>query len=300
MKPTLLILAAGMGSRYGGLKQLDGMGPKGETILEYSVYDAIQAGFGKVVFVIRRDIEEAFRESLGNKFAQYIEVDYVFQELDNVPEGIVVPKDRIKPWGTGHAVMVAADAVREPFLMINADDFYGREAFDAAAAYLSGVSVVEDKWCLIGYQVANTLSDYGTVSRGVTESDSEGNLQSITERHKIARTDGQISFEVEGEKVPLADDTLVSMNMMGFTPTVFNHSKEFFQEFIQERGHELKSEFYIPVVMARSIQEKGASVKLLECEASWFGVTYQDDKVEVQGNISRLTEQGRYPSPLWQ
>lgn len=299
MKPTLLILAAGMGSRYGGLKQLDQMGPNGETIIEYSVYDAIQAGFGKVVFVIRRDIEPAFREALGDKFAQHIEVAYVHQELDNIPAGIEVPAERTKPWGTGHAVLVAADQIQEPFLMINADDFYGREAYVAAAEFLSNVHVAESTWCLIGYQVKNTLSDFGTVSRGTCQVDENGFLTHIVERTKIGKEDGKIVDFATEDKEELDPNAPVSMNMMGFSPTVFDTCRTYFEEFIRENYTQPKAEFYIPEVMGRAIKEGSATVKLLTSEANWFGVTYQDDKPIVQQNLQELTNSGKYPSPLW-
>ncbi len=299
MKPTLLILAAGMGSRYGGLKQLDAMGPHGEAIIEYSVYDAIQAGFGKVVFVIRRDIEQAFKEALGDKFAKHIQVEYVFQELSNVPAGIEVPAERTKPWGTGHAVLVAADAVKEPFLMINADDFYGREAYEAAATFLTQADPSQGEWCLIGYQVKNTLSDHGTVSRGTIQTNEEGFLTSIVERTKIGQEDGQIVDTATEPMEVLDPDTPVSMNMMGFTPTVFELCSEYFEAFIKENYTKPKSEFYIPEVMGQAIQEGRAMVKLLTSEANWFGVTYQEDKPIVLSNIQALVDSGKYPAPLW-
>jgi NDP-sugar pyrophosphorylase family protein len=299
MKPTLLILAAGMGSRYGGLKQLDQMGPHGETILEYSVYDAIQAGFGKVVFVIRQDIDAAFRTALGDKFARHIEVDYVHQELDKLPTGHTVPEGRSKPWGTGHAVLMAAETIKEPFLMINADDFYGREAYEAAASFLSEANVTAGTWCLVGYQVKHTLSDFGTVSRGTCQADANGMLTHIVERTKIGKENSQIMDFASDPKEPIDPDAPVSMNMMGFTPTVFDTCGEYFREFLDARGNEPKSEFYIPEVMGRAINENRASVKLLTSEARWFGVTYQEDKPIVQRNLARLTEAGTYPSPLW-
>ena len=301
MKPTLLILAAGMGSRYGGLKQLDAMGPAGEAIIEYSVYDAIQAGFGKVVFVIRRDIEQAFKDALGDKFSKHIPVEYVFQELDNLPEGFEVPADRTKPWGTAHAVLVAADAIKEPFLMINADDFYGREAYETAAGFLSSddIKPTAGTWCLVGYQVKNTLSDHGTVSRGTIQTDENDFLASIVERTKIGTVDGKIIDTSTTPPEELDPNAPVSMNMMGFTPTVFDQCKEYFVEFLQEKGQELKSEFYIPEVMGRAIKEEKATVKLLASTANWFGVTYKEDKPIVQANIKQLTDDGKYPSPLW-
>ncbi len=288
-----------MGSRYGGLKQLDAMGPRGEALIEYSVYDAIQAGFGKVVFVIRRDIEHAFKDALGNTFAQHVQVDYVCQELDNVPAGITVPSTRSKPWGTGHAVMVAADAIEEPFLMINADDFYGREAYEAAIEFLVQADRDAGTWCLIGYQVQNTLSDHGTVSRGIVQTDPGGFLTSIVERTQIGKAEGKIFDLAADSSEELAADTPVSMNMMGFTPTVFELCRQYFAEFIQENVDQPKAEFYIPTVMGRAIAEGKASVKLLNSSAQWFGVTYQEDKPIVQANIQRLTDEGRYPSPLW-
>ena len=299
MKPTLLILAAGMGSRYGGLKQLDPMGPNGETIIEYSVYDAIQAGFGRVVFVIRRDIDAAFRSALGDKFARHIEVDYVHQELDNVPAGIEVLAERSKPWGTGHAVLVAADKVKEPFLMINADDFYGREAFETAADFLKQAKVTADTWCLVGYQVQNTLSEHGTVSRGTCQVDEGGFLTHIVERTKIGWEGEKIVDFASDFKEEIDPEAPVSMNMMGFTPTVFDACRAYFTEFMRERAHEPKSEFYIPEVMGRAILEKRATVQLLSSDAQWFGVTYKEDKPIVQANLSRLTQVGKYPSPLW-
>ncbi|WNJ17586.1 sugar phosphate nucleotidyltransferase [Pontibacter sp. G13] len=299
MKPTLLILAAGIGSRYGSLKQLDQLGPSGETIIDYSVFDAIRAGFGKVVFVIRQSIEQEFKEHFAGKFSDKIEVDYVLQELDNVPEGIEVPADRVKPWGTGHAVLVAAEAIQEPFAMINADDFYGREAFETIGAWLAAREVEENTFCLLGYKLKNTLSDFGSVSRGVCEADEDGHLVSITERTKISRTESGIEFEDNGETQPLDEDTIVSMNIMGFTPKVFSYANEFFHEFIQAHSHELKSEFYIPTVMSRSINEKETDVELLTSEAKWFGVTYKEDKEAAVEALKELVAQGVYPAKLW-
>lgn len=299
MKPTLLILAAGIGSRYGSLKQMDTLGPAGETIIDYSVYDAIQAGFGKVVFVIRQSIETEFRKYFDNRFADQIQVDYVLQELDNVPEGIVVPPERVKPWGTGHAVLVAADAIQEPFAMINADDFYGREAFVTMANFLSQRQPTEHAYCMVGYKLENTLSDFGSVSRGVCLTDDDEFLQSVTERTKIIRTDSGIVFQDGEESVPLAPDTIVSMNMFGFTPTVFELCKQYFGEFIRERSHELKSEFYVPLVVSQGLDAEIISMKVLSSDAKWFGVTYKEDKPVVMNNLSDLTDKGVYPRGLW-
>ncbi|MEM7657158.1 MAG: sugar phosphate nucleotidyltransferase [Bacteroidota bacterium] len=301
MKPTLLILAAGMGSRYGSLKQVDQLGPSGETIIEYSVFDAMRAGFGKVVFVIRESIQKEFKAVFADKFAGKIEVDYVLQELDNVPEGIEVPADRVKPWGTGHAVMVAADAIQEPFAMINADDFYGKEAFEVMARYLEQVDPAKNQYSMVSYKLENTLSDHGFVSRGVCVKDGEDFLTSVTERTKIGRReDGQIVFrdEVDGEGI-LEADTLVSMNFWGFTPTIFGYAKEYFIEFIQQNFHQLKAEIYIPTVTSRTIEEEGATVKVLTSDAQWFGMTYKEDKAIVMGRLKELTNEGSYPSPLW-
>lgn len=300
MKPTLLVLAAGMGSRYGGLKQVDTLGPNGETIIDYSVYDAIQAGFGKVVFVIRKDIETPFKETFGDKFSHQIEVDYVFQELDNVPEGIEVPADRVKPWGTGHAVLVAKDAIQEPFAMINADDFYGREAFQLMADFLSARANAENLFCLIGYKLKNTLSDHGSVNRGECYTDDEGNLTDIHERLKIHRKEGGEVVYIENEaEHPISEETITSMNMIGFTPLAFEYLETYFNAFIQERSHELKSEFYVPSMISQSIAEKGTKVRVIPTDSNWFGVTYREDRQMVVDNFARLAQEGVYPAKLW-
>ncbi|TAE56365.1 MAG: nucleotidyltransferase [Bacteroidetes bacterium] len=299
MKPTLLILAAGLGSRYGGIKQMDRLGPSGETLMEYSVFDAIRAGFGKVVFVIRRDIEQDFREAFMDKISRFVEVDYVLQELDNLPPGITVPEGRTKPWGTGHAVMVAEPAITTPFAMINADDFYGREAYQNLGDYLSALSPDELSYSLMGYKLANTLSEHGSVSRAVVEFDSEGKLISLTERTKIYRKDdGQIIYEEGEQQTPLADNTIVSMNMLGFTPTVFGLCKKYFEDFISEKAGDLKAELYIPTVMSKSITE-GASVQILNSDASWFGMTYREDKDLVISRLRAQVDAGYYPENLW-
>lgn len=299
MKPTLLILAAGIGSRYGSLKQIDGLGPHGETIIDYSVYDAIQAGFGKVVFVIRRSIEQEFKESFAGKFSDQIEIDYVLQELDNIPAGMSVPDGRQKPWGTGHAVLVSADAIQEPFAMINADDYYGREAFQGMADYLRSLSIDAMEYSIMGYKLENTLSENGAVSRGICEKDTEGYLTAITERTKIYKAEAGIGFDEDAAFQVLAADTPVSMNMMGFTPTVFPLAQRYFAQFMAERGTELKSEFYIPSILAQAITEDTAKVKVLSSDANWFGVTYKDDRPVVVSKLAQLTSEGIYPAPLW-
>ena len=300
MKPTLLIMAAGMGSRYGSLKQVDSFGPSGETIMDYSMYDAIRAGFGRVVFVIRRSIEEEFKRTLLAHYRDKIDIDYVFQELDQVPDGVAVPERREKPWGTGHAVMVAASKVDAPFAVINADDYYGAQSFQRMADYLTPLAADSTDYCLLGYQLNNTLSDHGYVSRGVCQTDSEGYLQQVTERTRIYRTDdGGIVYEEDGQQVPLTGQETVSMNLMGFAPSVFKYFEEYFGNFIKERGHELKSEFYLPFVMNEVIQRNVARVEVIPTPDQWFGVTYHEDKAVAQKRLKDLVQQGVYPERLW-
>jgi len=300
MKPTLLILAAGMGSRYGSLKQIDQLGPSGETIIDYSVYDAVRAGFGKVVFVIRRSIEEEFKEVFLNRFGDKIKVDFVLQELDNVPEGISYSKERVKPWGTGQAILVAAEKINEPFIAINADDFYGVEAFKAAAAYLTRISDLEqNEYCMIGYQLKNTLSEFGSVSRGICETDPEQFLQTVTERTSIRETGGKVIAEENDEHIELDPDALVSMNFWGCTPTVFDFLKEKFRAFIEQHANQPKAEFYIPVVVNELIQAEQARVKVLTSTGKWFGITYKEDREKVVQAIAHQVETGQYPEKLW-
>lgn len=301
MKPTLLILAAGMGSRYGGLKQIDGFGPSGEAIIEYSIYDAIRAGFGKVVFVIRKSIEEPFKAYFKGKFEDQIEIGYAYQEIDNVPKGIEYSPERKKPWGTGHAVMVAEAEIDTPFAMINADDFYGKEAYDKMAEYLiEAGKEANPSYCIMGYKLKNTLSDHGFVSRGDCEVNEEGFLIKVTERTHIERIDGAVKYKDEnGNLVPLSEDTIVSMNMMGFMPNVFEHLQFYFAGFIKENGFKPKSEFYVPNLLTHVINDEKETVKVLSSDATWFGVTYQEDKPSVIGSINSLVEQGVYPKNLW-
>ncbi len=300
-QPTLLVLAAGMGSRYGGLKQMDPVGPGGETVIDYSVFDAIRAGFGKVVFVIRRDFEEAFREGVGARFASQIEVDYAFQGLDALPPGAEVPAGREKPWGTGHAILVAAGVVDSPFAVINADDFYGRDAYVQMGRYLSSVDAAAkpDPFAMVGFPLRNTLSDFGSVSRGICEIDPDGHLISVTERTRIERMgDGARHREEDGSEVVLDGGEVVSMNMWGFTPTVFGHLDRLFSAFLAERGQEMKSEFYIPFAIDELVQAGEASVSVLQTASSWFGVTYREDKEHVVGAIADLIARGEYPERL--
>lgn len=303
MKPTLVVLAAGMGSRYGSLKQMDGVGPNNEAIIDYSIYDAVQAGFGKVVFVIRHSFEQEFREVFSKEhFGGKIDVEFVFQELDYLPEGFTVPEGRIKPWGTCHAVMMAAPVVDGPFAVINADDFYGREAYITLAEYLRQVEGTQGNYSMVGYNLRNTLSDYGTVSRGECSVDENDNLVSIVERTAIERgTDGIVRYKDENGEHPIDENTTVSMNLFGFTPDFFSKTEELFKEFLANPANmsNLKSEFFIPLCVNTLINQKRVSLKVLTSEAKWFGVTYKEDKPEVVSKISKLISDGIYPSKLW-
>ena len=300
IKPTLLVLAAGMGSRYGSLKQMDGVGPNGEAIIDYSVYDAIRAGFGKVVFVIRHSFADDFCEVFNaERFGHRIEVEYVFQELDMLPEGYALPAERVKPWGTNHAVMMGAKVIDTPFAVINADDFYGRDAYAVIGNYLSQLEGSEGKYCMVGYEVSKTLSENGTVSRGVCTVDSEGNLQGMVERTKIERVDGTIVFHDLGTDEPLAENTPVSMNLFGFTPDYFTHSEEYFKVFLKENIDNLKSEFFIPLMVNKMISEGTATMRVLETSSKWFGVTYKEDKPQLMQKIEELIVAGEYPRNLW-
>ena len=300
VKPTLLVLAAGMGSRYGSLKQMDGVGPNGEAIIDYSVYDAIRAGFGKVVFVIRHSFEADFKEVFNaERFGGKIAVEYVFQELDYLPEGYALPEGRQKPWGTNHAVMMAAKVINEPFAVINADDFYGREAYATISEYLQTLEGTEGRYCMVGYQVNKTLSENGTVSRGVCTVDDEGNLRGMVERTQIERVNGTILFHDGGADEPLAEDTPVSMNLFGFTPDYFRHSEAYFKEFLAENIDNLKSEFYIPRMVNKLISEGTATMRVLKTTSDWFGVTYKEDKPLLMAKLEELIERGLYPRTLW-
>ncbi len=300
MKPTLLILAAGMGSRYGGLKQVDGVGPFDETIIEYSIFDAIRAGFGKVVFVIRKDIEAPFREKIGSIFEGKIVTEYVFQELDSPIEGIDSFPPREKPWGTAHAMLVARHAVKEPFAVINADDYYGVSGFYTMADFLTG-ECAPGLASMIGYVISNTLSDHGTVNRGVCAMDPDGFLTEVHERLKIQRMEnGQIFYQdADGSRHPLKDDDLVSMNFWGFHPTVFETIRRQFVDFVRENGSDPKSEFFIPIFVDKQIRQGEAKVKVLTSHDKWYGVTYREDKPIVQAAFKELIATGKYPAPLW-
>ncbi len=300
---TLVVLAAGMGSRYGSLKQMDGVGPNNEAIIDYSIFDAIRAGFTKVVFVIRHSFEKDFREVFTpERFGGRIAVEFVFQELDYLPEGYPVPEGREKPWGTNHAVMMAKSAVGEPFAVINADDFYGRDSFKVLGDYLKTLRGGENRYAMVGFSISNTLSDNGTVSRGVCSEDADGNLTSMIERHGIERrADGQVVFvdPADGSQQPLADNTPVSMNMFGFTPDYFLHSEEYFRTFLDGNAGNLKAEFYIPLMVDYLIGRGVASMKILPTDSVWFGVTYKADKPVVVERIKSLIAAGEYPEKLW-
>lgn len=301
MKPTLFVLAAGMGSRYGGLKQLDGLGPNGETIMDYSIYDAIQAGFGKIVFVIRRIFEEDFRTKIVSKYESRIPVELVFQDLDNLPEGFQVPEGREKPWGTNHAVLMGKDVIKEPFAVINADDYYGPESFKILADFLNSVEGKENQYCMVGYRLCNTLSEGGSVARGICETDSNGYLTTVTERTAILRDTDNIVKYIEGDvKTPVGETVPVSMNMWGLTPDYFKYSEEYFAEFLKENISNLKSEFFIPLMVDRLISSKTATCKVLDTPSKWFGVTYASDRPAVVAKFKELAETGVYPSPLFQ
>lgn len=300
MKPTLFVLAAGMGSRYGGLKQLDGLGPNGETIMDYSVFDALRAGFGKIVFVIRKDFEDDFRRVVLSKYADKVTCEVCFQSIDKLPAGFSVPAERTKPWGTNHAVLMGKDCINEPFAVINADDFYGKESFEVLAQFLQSVAGKENQYCMAGYRVGNTLSENGSVSRGVCQTDENGFLTDVVERTSIEEIDGKIVFKDEdGQLVELERNTPVSMNMWGFTPEYFNYSAESFAQFLQQHIAEPKAEFYIPTVVNELIKQGRATCKVLDTPAKWFGVTYAQDRPQVVAKIAALIEQGVYPSKLF-
>lgn len=299
-KPTLLILAAGIGSRYGGLKQLDQVGASGETIIDYSIYDAIRAGFGKVVFVIRENIEADFRAFFDQKLVGKIQTEYVFQETHKIPAGLPFNPERQKPWGTGHAVLMAKDVIHENFAVINADDFYGREAYMSLAAYFREPNRLETDYCMVGYELKNTLSENGYVSRGQCKSDHDHFLFDVVERTHIERVGDKIIYQdLVNQSVELDEKTLVSMNFWGFTPSYFNFLAEKFSTFIPQNANNLKAEFYIPSVVNELIEEKRARVKVLHSDASWFGVTYKEDKAGVVQNIQSLVSVGIYPEKLW-
>ena len=303
MKPTLFVLAAGMGSRYGGLKQLDGLGPNGETIMDYSIFDAIRGGFGKVVFVIRKDFEDAFREKVLSKYEGHIPTELVFQSINDLPEGFKCPEGRQKPWGTNHAVLMGKDVIKEPFAVINADDFYGRDTFAVIGKYLSELPTgAKNDYCMVGFRVGNTLSESGTVARGICSTDANDHLTTVVERTEIMRVNGPVCYkDEEGKWVAVPDNTPVSMNVWGFTPDYFQHSEAYFKEFLSDPKNmqNLKAEFFIPLMVNKLINEKTATVKVLDTTSHWFGVTYAADRQGVVDKIQALIDKGEYPAKLF-
>lgn len=297
-KPTLVILAAGMGSRFGGLKQLEAIGPNDEVIIDYSVYDAMRSGFGKAVFVIKKEMEEPFNERLLKRFKGHIETATVFQELDDLPDGYSVPEGREKPWGTTHALMMAESATDTPFSVINADDFYGYEAFRDMGKFLTG-EASDDHYSMVGYRLQKTLSEHGSVSRGVCDIDENGHLNTVIERTKIARENGGIVAYDNDSKITLQPETLVSMNMWGFTPSIFGHLRNEFISFLDEKGEEQRSECYLPVVVDTLIRRNEAKVSVLDSQSEWFGMTYKEDLEATRKTIREKIKAGIYPAKLW-
>ena len=303
MKPTLFLLAAGMGSRYGGLKQLDGLGPNGETIMDYSIYDAIKAGFGKLVFVIRKDFEQDFREKIISKYEDHIPCELVFQSIDKLPEGFTCPEGREKPWGTNHAVLMGAPVINEPFAVINCDDFYGRDSYRVMAEFLSNLPEdSKNTYSMIGFRVGNTLSESGTVSRGICGTNENNLLTSVVERTKIQRMDGKVKYMDDNDEwVATPETTPVSMNFWGFTPDYFTYSEDYFKGFLADPKNmaNLKSEFFIPLLVDKLISEGTATVEVLDTTSKWFGVTYPEDRQSVVDKIQALVDAGEYPAKLF-
>ncbi|HVM46830.1 MAG TPA: sugar phosphate nucleotidyltransferase [Candidatus Acidoferrum sp.] len=296
-QPSLLVLAAGIGSRYGGLKQIDPIGPGGETIIDYSVFDALRAGFGKLIFVIRRDIERPFREFIGSRFENRIEVHYVFQELDKLPSGFAAPPIRQKPWGTGHALLMGAEVVREPFGVINADDFYGRHSFEMLGRHLSSGN---PDYAMVGFVLRNTLSEFGSVARGVCRTSPDGFLEGVTETTRIER-DGQAAkyTDAAGQAHPLTGDEVVSLNLWGFTPSIFDSLRREMLSFLQQHGRDDKAEFFIPTVVNTLVASGEARLRVLPTPDSWFGVTYREDRPRFIQSVRELIQRGDYPERLW-
>lgn len=301
MKPTLLVLAAGLGTRYGGLKQIDAVGPHGQTIIDYSIYDALKAGFGKMVFVIRHYFEDAFREKVSSKFDSFVETAYAYQELEACLGGFKLAEDREKPWGTGHAILVGRDVIHEPFAVINADDYYGTNSFKTLIGFIADKDVSCNDYGMVGYTLRNTLSDYGTVSRGVCECDEQMFLKRIVERKEVEKTtDGARCFDGDGTEHSLKGDEIVSMNLWGFQPSIFDHLQSRFGQFLRNQGNQGDSELLIPSVVDDLIRSGEATVKVLRTDDLWFGVTYRQDSSIAIRCIRRLIDEGIYPEKLWE
>ena len=299
MKPTLLILAAGLGSRYGSLKQIDAFGPSGESIMEYSIYDALRSGFGKIVFIIKKDIKDQFSAYALKRFAKKFPVEYVFQEIDTLPEGLSCPAERIKPWGTAHAMWAAKDVINEPFVIINADDFYGYDTFKVTAQFLSQLNNSDNTYCLAGYKIKDTLSDYGSVSRGICE-EKNNFLTGVVERTDVQQIEGDILYQdPNGEKHPLNGNAYCSMNVWGFTPSIFQELENGFVGFFNENKNNLKAEYFIPLIANQLVEQNKASFKILDTTSEWFGVTYKEDKASAQLKINQQIKNGNYPHNLW-
>lgn len=298
MKPALVILAAGMASRYGSMKQVEGFGPSGETIMDYYIYDAIRAGFGKVVFIIRKQFEKNFREVVGKDIEPRIQVEYVFQELSKYAEGFQIPAERTKPWGTAHAVLCAVEKVKEPFAVINADDFYGKDSFEKAYKFLKNDCNAQT-YSIIGYELVNTLSEHGTVNRGVCEVDDQGNLVSVAERLNVSRQGDKVVCNDEHFPKELPLDTPVSMNFWCFDQSVFDYIKRTFKEFLSENASNPKAEFFIPIAADKYIKEGKGAIKVIPTSAKWFGVTYKEDAPMVRESLRKLVDAGDYPENLW-
>ena len=299
MQPTLFVLAAGMGSRYGGLKQIDGLGPNGETIMDYSVYDALRAGFGKIVFVIRKDFESEFRKVVLTKYTEKVNCEVCFQSVDKVPVGCTYNLDRTKPWGTNHAVLMGKELINEPFAVINADDFYGKESFEVLARFLNEVEGQKNRYCMVGYRVVNTLSANGSVSRGVCTTDKEGYLADVVERTRIEAVGNKVVYIEDGADTEIDPQTPVSMNMWGFTPDYLQYTEDGFKQFLKVYGQELKKEFYIPTLVNDLIGAGKVTCKVLDTPSKWFGVTYAEDREQVMMQINQLIKQGVYPPHLF-
>jgi len=303
IEPGLIVMAAGIGSRYGGLKQIEPIGPEGEIILDYSIYDAKQAGFGKIVFVIKTEIQQAFQARIEQTIGQHCEIDYVFQNLGNLPQGFEVPQGRKKPWGTAHAVLSCQHVIGTPFAVINADDFYGRTSFQALGAYLRSAQDKVDVYdfCMVGYNLKNTLTDHGHVARGVCTVDQAGYLVEVRERTRIEKFNGEVKYTENGETwIDIPGDSLVSMNMWGFTPSVFNELSGRFSHFLNEyRDNLINAEYFLPDVVNQLLEEKRAMVKVLQTQEQWFGVTYQEDRIRVKNSVQEQIQRGIYPENLW-